>query len=235
MERLDHTTMPAFQIADVLNVCFSGDGKSFGLEPPDAKLHAIERHDFVCLSADVVDEPGKIKHSVRHFSLELGVTHKDDHRLDDLGRQKVEPFLHSADMPEILEDRVLKFELSIEQDLRPIGMLWIREDPAFVIFGLDDEDTKPRYEDVINLRCAIAQLQGDVIHQMVVRRTEALSYRLRKPRFAFILKNVRTFVANAAECKAESNCEKDVEDSIHASCAAQTCELRGRRRQDDMP
>ena len=179
---------------------------------------------------DVINEPGKTKDPVRHFGFELCFARKDDNRLDDARRQKVEQFLHCADMPKILEDWVLKLELLLEQDLSPTSLIHVREDPALVVLGFDDEDAKPRDEDVVNLSCAIAQLEGDVIHQVVIRRKEVLLCGARKPHFATILKSVGTVVA-AAKCKANNKCEEDVEEGIHASL----CGLTSNSRQSGHP
>jgi hypothetical protein len=208
--------MPSLQILNMLNVCLARDSKACGFEPPHAKLHTIERHDWDCLFADVIDEPGKTKYSLRNFGLELCFARKDDNRFDDARRQKVEQRLNRSDMPEILEDWVLELELSHEHDLSPIDLFRIREDPALVVLVLNDEDPKPRNEDVVNLRCAIVQLEGNVIHQVVVGSTEVLPCSLRKPSLAAILKSVGTVVAKAAaKCEAKRKRKDDVED-IHA-------------------
>ena len=69
-------------------------------------------------------------------------------------------------MPHGLEDWILKFELHTVEHLRPRGVLGVRKDPALVIFGLDHEHAESGYQDVINLRGAILDLQGDVIQEM---------------------------------------------------------------------
>ena len=48
-------------------------------------------------------------------------------------------------------------------------MLGVRKDPTLVIFRLDHKNPEPGYQDVINLRGAILDLQGDVIQEMEVR------------------------------------------------------------------
>ncbi len=138
----------------------------------------------------MLDEPGKSKNSVRNFGLELCVAREDDNRLDNIRRQKIKKFSHRANMPKILDDWVLELELSVEKDLGPTGVIRVREDPAFVVLCFDHEDAKSRNEDVVNLSCAILQLKGDVIHQVVVRGTEVLPCGDRKPDFAAILKSV---------------------------------------------
>ena len=69
-------------------------------------------------------------------------------------------------MPHVLENWILKFELHPVEHLRPRGVLGVRKDPTLVILGLDHEHAESRYQDVINLRGAILDLQGDVIQEM---------------------------------------------------------------------
>lgn len=207
--------MPPLQTLDMLNVSLACDGKARSFQPPHAELHSIERNDLDGLFTNVIDEPGKVKHPVGNVGLELCFARKDDHRLDDVGRQKVEQFPHRADMPKILDDGVLKPELPIEQDLSPAGLIRVPEDPAFVVLGFDHEDAKPRNKDVVNLSGAIPHLKGDVIHQVVVGGTEVLSCGARKPHFAAILKSVNSVVP-VAKCKSNGKGEEDVEDGTHA-------------------
>src|SRR5438046_10628689 len=80
--------------------------------------------------------------------------------------------LHDALPISVLEYWILQLELEFEQDLSPVRLLRVGEDPTLVVLGLDDEHSEPRNEDVINLGCAVLQLEGDVIHQVIVRKTE---------------------------------------------------------------
>lgn len=201
----------------MLNVSFSRDGKAGGFKSSHAELNAIEGHYFVRLFADVVDEPREIENSMRNIGLELGLSREDDNRLDNFWSQKIEQLLHGSNMTKILEDGVLKFELFLEQNLRPVGLLGIREDPSFVVLGFYHEDTKPGNEDVVNLSCAIAQRKGYVIHQVVVWRGKSLSNRPRKPGLAFVLETAREFMTDASKCIAKCEGEKDVEDGFQRS------------------
>ena len=72
-------------------------------------------------------------------------------------------------MPHVLENWILKFELHPVEHLRPSCVLGVRKDPALVILGLDHEHTESGYQDVINLRGAILDLQRDVIQEVKVR------------------------------------------------------------------
>jgi hypothetical protein len=50
-------------------------------------------------------------------------------------------------MPKVLEYWVLEPELALEQDLSPVRLFRITEDPTLVVLGLDDEHAEPRNED----------------------------------------------------------------------------------------
>lgn len=76
-------------------------------------------------------------------------------------------------MTKVLEDRVLKAELALEDDLRPIGPFRVGEDPAFVVFGFDDEDAESGDKYVIHLRAAVLLRKGDVVQQVIVGWPEA--------------------------------------------------------------
>lgn len=71
-------------------------------------------------------------------------------------------------MTKVLEDRVLEAKLALEDDLCPIGLLWVGEDPALVVFGLDHEDAEPGDQYVIHLRASVLLRKGDVVQQVVV-------------------------------------------------------------------
>lgn len=44
----------------------------------------------------------------------------------------------------------------------------VRKDPALVIFGFDHVHAESGYQDVINLRGAVLDLQGDVVQEVKV-------------------------------------------------------------------
>ena len=90
-------------------------------------------------------------------------------------------------MPHVLEYRILELELPIKKDLSPARLISVCEYPSFVVLGLDDEHAEPRNEDVINLGCAVLHLKGDVIHQVIVRRTEVRQRDAGQQRLATIL------------------------------------------------
>lgn len=71
-------------------------------------------------------------------------------------------------MAEVLKDRILEVGPLHEHDLRPSGLFRVGEDPAVVVLRLYDEDAKSRDKNVIYLRGAIPEWQGDVIQQVIV-------------------------------------------------------------------
>jgi len=121
-------------------------------------------------------------------------------------------------VPEVLEHWILELELALEQDLSPVRLLRVGEDPTLVVLGLDDEHAEPRNEDVINLGCAVLQLKGDVIHQVIVRRTEVRQRDAGQQRLATILEcggtvsTVGTVGTVAANDEANGKCKEDVEN-----------------------
>lgn len=135
--------MLPLQILNVLNVRLIGYCEACCLEATNAKLHTIERHDLGGLLGDVIDKLRETKNSGRDFSFELCVSGENHNRLDAIGRKKIEQLLNGSNVPKILKNRVLKLKLPLEQDLSPLRVFAIGEDPALVVLGFYDEDTKP--------------------------------------------------------------------------------------------
>ena len=162
--------MPPLKTLNMLDVRFAADGEAGSLEPSYAELNSIERHDFDGLFAKVIDEPGEVEHSLWNLGFEFSFASKDDDRFDCAGRQEIKEVLNRTNMAKILPDRILELELRLEQDLSPVSLLRIGEDPTLVVLGLDDEHAEPRNEDVVNLSCTVLQLKRDVIHQVIVGR-----------------------------------------------------------------
>lgn len=77
---------------------------------------------------------------------------------------------------------VLKFVVLPKQHLRPAGPR-IREEPARVMFSLDDEEAKPGDQNVIDLGRAIVYRQRHIVEKMVRRRIEMS--RQQEPNSAF--------------------------------------------------
>jgi hypothetical protein len=205
----------------MLNVGFIADCETSGLKATYTELDSIERHDFDGLFAKVIDEPGETEHSLWNIGLELCFAGEDDNRSDCAGRQKIKKVLHRTNVPKVLQDWVLELELHLEQDLSPVGLLGIGEDPALVVLGFDDEHAEPRNEDVVNLSCAVLQPKRDVIHQVIVGRTEIRPRNTRQQRFATILESVPECGCTVpAKSKANGKCKQDVDQGSHASCAA---------------
>jgi hypothetical protein len=59
-------------------------------------------------------------------------------------------------MKMVLMQRVSEAMLPAVDLLGPFTLLFTSEDPAPVVFRFDDEDSEWRYDDVINLRAAVA-------------------------------------------------------------------------------
>jgi len=216
--------MPSLKALNMLDVCLAADSEARSFEPSHAELDSIERHDFDGLFAKVIDEPREAEHSLWNLGLELCFAGEDDNRSDCAGRQEIKEVLHRTNVPKVLQDGVLELELQLEQDLSPIGLLRIGEDPALVVLGFDDENAEPRNEDVVNLSCAVPQPKRDVIHQVIVGRTEIRSRNTRQQRFATILESVLEYGSTvAANREANGKCKQDVDQGSHASCAAYRC------------
>ena len=171
----------------MFNVRIATDGESRSLDPAHAELYSIEGHDFDSLFVQVINKPGDTKHPLRNFCLELRFASENDNRLDGARRQEIKEALHRPNVPDVLEYCVLELEPPLEKDLSPIRLIRVGEDPSFVVLGLDDEHAEPRNEDVINLSCSVTHLKGDVIHQVIVRRTEVRQRDAGQPSLATIL------------------------------------------------
>lgn len=89
-----------------------------------------------------------------------------------------------------------------------------------MVLCFDDEYAEPRNEDVVNLSCAVLQLKRDVIHQVIVGRTEVCPRDARQKRFATILDRVLECGGTvAAKCEADGKCKEHVDQGSHASRA----------------
>lgn len=126
-------------------------------------LAIAEQNRLVLLDeADV-----SVSHNIRRQSgLQFAVTPKHDYR-DQLFWIYPEELLQNFDMPIVLVQRILKAEFLAEEVLRPLGAFLIAKDPAVHIFRLDDKDAMPRHDDVVDLRCPIGGLQGDIMKRPI--------------------------------------------------------------------
>lgn len=219
--RLGRIAMPSLEALNMLDIRLAADGEACSLEPSHTELNSIERHDFDGLFAKVIDEPGEAEHSQWNLGLELCFAGEDDNRSDCAGRQEIKEVLHRTNVPKVLQDGVLELELHLEQDLSPVGLLRIGENPALVVLGFDDEHAEPRNEDVVNLSCSVLQPKRDVIHQVIVGRIEIRSRDTTQQRFATIVESVPECGGTvAAKGEANGKCKQDVDQGSHASCAA---------------
>ncbi|MBV6518910.1 MAG: hypothetical protein HCAMLNBO_01654 [Candidatus Brocadia fulgida] len=116
--------------------------------------------------------------------------------------------MHRPNVSIVLKYWVLEFEPVVEQDLSPSRLLRVGEDPTLVVLSLNDEHTEPRDENVINLGCAILQPKGDMIHQVIVRRTEVRLHNAGEQRLATILVRGGTVGTVAANGEAHGECNE---------------------------
>src|SRR5262245_30180850 len=104
----------------------------------------------------------------------------------------------------------------MEQDLSPVFVRRVREDPALIVFRLYDKHAEPGDEDVINLRRAITHPNRDVVHQVIVRRAEFRKEDARHQRLATVLESEGVERAEALataneEAKGYCSCQQNVE------------------------
>lgn len=100
---------------------------------------------------------------------------------------EVEELLYRVDMPEILDNWVLKLVLESEEDLSPTRMVRVCEYPPLIVLGFDDEDTKPGNQNVVDLSRSIINLESDVIQQVVVGSAKVLLREAGESPFTVIL------------------------------------------------
>ncbi len=120
----------------------------------------------------MINESWQRVNTGRHVRLELCTASEHNRRLDCLGRQEIKKLLNGTHVPHVLEYWILKFELPPVEHLCPRRVLGVCKDPTLVILGLNHEHPEPRYQDVINLRGAVLELQRDVIQEVIVRAGE---------------------------------------------------------------
>lgn len=70
-------------------------------------------------------------------------------------------------MPIVLVQRILEAVLLPKQTLRPLGTLHVTEDPAIHVLSFDDKNAVFGDDDVVDLRCAVHSLQGDVVQREI--------------------------------------------------------------------
>ena len=87
-EGLGRTAVPPLEALDVFNVRLAADSEARSLESADAEVHSVPGHDLHSLLAQVLDQLGKAKHSVRNLGLELSYAGEDDNRLGGVGGNK---------------------------------------------------------------------------------------------------------------------------------------------------
>ncbi len=203
--------MPPLKTLYMLHVRLAADGEARSLEPSHAEVNSIERHDFDSLFAKVIDEPGEAEHSLWNLGPELCFSGEDDDRFDCSGRQEIKEVLHRMNVPKILQKWVLEPELQLEQDLSPVPLRRVGEEPALVVLGLDDEYAESRDKDVINLGCTVLHPKGDVIHQVIVRRIKGFQNDPGQQRLATVLECGNSVGMVAANDESNRKCKENVE------------------------
>lgn len=209
--------MPPLKALHVFDICLATDGEACSLKPPHTELHSILRHHLDSLTPQIINEPGDTKNSVRNFCLELRCTGENDDRLDGRRRQEIKQVLHCTNVPDVLEYRVLKLKFEIKKNLSPVALHRVGKYPTLVVLSFDDEDAEFRNEDVIDLGCPVFHPKGDVVHQVIIRKTEVSHHEARYQCFAAILVcegtvgAVDTVVTNE---KSDGKCKEDIEKRL---------------------
>ena len=105
-------------------------------------------------------------------------------------------------MPHVLKDWILKSELPPVKHLCPRRVLSVCKDPTLVILGLNHEPPELGYQDVINPRSAVLELQRDVIQEVIVSAKEVGLQFSGYQRFAMVLQRRVTITAEStADCQ----------------------------------
>ena len=162
----------------MFNVSHIGDFKTSGLQTADTELDSVDGHRFDSETLDIGKKLGKREYTVWYPRLKFSIPREYHDRADDIRFQEIEEVTDSTDMLIILVYRILKFKPGPEQNLGPISVYSLGENPPLKIFGLDYKYPKSRYQNVVNLSCSsVLKPESDVVKEVVVRRT--------KPRFHF--------------------------------------------------
>ena len=120
--------------------------------------------------------------------------------------------MNSANVSKILKNGILKLELSFEQNLCPGCLLWVREDPALVVFSLYNEYAKPRNEDMIHLSGSVLEAKSYIVQQVIVRRCEVGHELAPNQCLALVLKRIGS-VASYEE--ADNGAQENIEENSH--------------------
>ena len=169
--------------------------------------------------AQVVDELGEVEHPGGDLRLEFCLSGEDDNGIYVARGKEIEAGLYRLNVSKVLEYRVLELELVSEQDLGPFRLRRVGKDPTFESLCLDNEYSEPGYEDVIDLGRAVFELKGDVIQQVIVRRTEIPLEKPGHRRFSAILGGNATGGPEAANDETDGKCEEDRGD-VHVTLIA---------------
>lgn len=116
----------------------------------------------------LLDEAGIARRTniVRHGGLEFTLP-PEHHQRNQLRFVDTKKLLKSLGVTIVLVKRVLETVFFPVQALGPLSALLVAKYPAIHVLGLDDEDAKFRDDDVVDLRRAIADLQGNVVQRNI--------------------------------------------------------------------
>ena len=140
------------------------------LERPDDGINGSVVEDNVLDCGD--PRPVSVtEHSNRDRSLELERATKDDDAMQ-YARIDAKEILESLHMTVVLPKRILKPELLVEVNCRPVRVGGVPEDPARPILQFNDEDPKLRHDEVVDLRRTTQGRNDDLSEMVIVRAAE---------------------------------------------------------------
>lgn len=97
-----------------------------------------------------------------HFSLQFTVADEKHDGAENRGSQ-LQMFGETLRVPEILAERILESEFLSEMGDGPLRGMLGAENPSVVILRFDHEDAEARYQNVIDLGCAVAARHNHVV------------------------------------------------------------------------
>ena len=98
---------------------------------------------------------GQRKYPIRDIGLKYRLSSKYNNGMHDVRIEEFEELPDGTNMPVVLAYRILESELGSVQHLCPVAVVSTGKDPPLVVFGLDYKYSKSRYEDVVDLSCAV--------------------------------------------------------------------------------
>jgi hypothetical protein len=140
------------------------------LERPDDGINGSVVEDNVLYCGD--PRPVSVtEHSSRDRSLELERATKDDDAMQ-YTRIDAKEILESLHVTVVLPKRILKPELLLEVNGRPVRVGGVPEDPARPILQFNDEDPELGHDEVVDLRRTPGGRNDDLSKMVIVRAAE---------------------------------------------------------------